>query len=71
MFIVNSEESKDWVKFRVDFTINGYAYNIHGAGLKVVISFLLFYCVIALNHVFYAGIIGKYNFQFVVLFSVD
>lgn len=59
MFIVDPEESKDWVKLRVDSTMNGYAYNIRGASPKVAISFLLVYCVIALSHVLYAGISGK------------
>lgn len=58
-FIVDPEESKDWVKLRVDSTMNGYAYNIHGASPKVAISFLLVYCIIALSHVLYAGISGK------------
>ena len=59
MFIVDPEESKDWVKFRVESTIEGYAYNIRGAAPKVAISFLLAYCIIALSHVVYAGISGK------------
>lgn len=59
IFIVDPEESKDWVKLRVDSTINGYAYNIRGASPKVAISFLVVYCIIALSHVLYAGISGK------------
>ena len=59
MFTVDPEESKDWVKLRVDSTINGYAYNIRGAAPKVAISFLLAYCIVALSHVLYAGITGK------------
>lgn len=59
MFAVDPEESKNWVKLRVDSTIDGYAYNIRGAAPKVAISFLLAYCIIALGHVLYAGISGK------------
>ena len=59
MFLVDPEESKDWVKLRVDSTIAGYAYNIRGTSPKVAISFLIIYCVIALSHVLYAGISGK------------
>ena len=59
VFIVDPEESKDWVKFRVDSTIDGYAYNVRGASPKVAIAFLLAYCIIALSHVVYAGISGK------------
>lgn len=69
MFIVDSEESKDWVKLRVDSTINGYAYNIRGAAPKVAISFLLTYCIIALSHVLYAGISGKSALYIQRLFS--
>ena len=61
MFIVDPEESKDWVKFRVDSTIEGYAYNIRGTSPKVAIAFLLAYCIIALSHVLYAGISGKFS----------
>ena len=59
MFTVDPEESKDWVKLRVDSTINGYAYNIRGVSPKVAVSFLLAYCIVALSHVLYAGITGK------------
>ena len=58
MFIVDPEESKDWVKFRVDTTIDSYAYNIRDTAPKVGISFLLIYCIIALYHVLYADISG-------------
>ena len=59
VFIVDPEESKDWVKFRVDSTVDGYAYNVRGAPPKVAIAFLLAYCIIALSHIVYAGISGK------------
>lgn len=59
MFTVDPEESKNWVKLRVDSTINGYAYNIRGVSSKVAISFLLAYCVLALSHILYAAISGK------------
>ena len=60
VFTVDPEESKDWVEFRVDSTIDGYAYNIRGAPPKVAIVFLLAYCIIALSHVVYAGISGNF-----------
>ncbi len=59
VFNVDPEESKDWVKLRVDSTVDGYAYNIQGASPKFAIAFLLSYCIIALSHVIYAGISGK------------
>ena len=55
---VDPVESKDWVKFHVDSTIEGYAYNIRGASPKVAICFLLLYCVVALTHTFYSIISG-------------
>ena len=61
MFIVDPDESKDWVKFRVDSTVDGYAYNIRGTSPKVAIAFLLAYCIIALSHVLYAGVSGKFS----------
>ena len=67
MFTVDPEESKDWVKLRVDTTIEGYAYNIRGASPKIAIAFLLTYCIIALSHVLYAGISGKHVFYFSLL----
>ena len=69
MFIVDPEESKDWVKLRVDSTIDGYAYNIRGAAPKIAISFLLAYCIIALGHVLYAGISGESFLHILVLHS--
>ena len=70
-FIVDPEESKDWVKLRVDSTISGYAYNIRGASSKVAISFLLAYCIIALSHVLYAGISGMNSLHSLVLTFID
>lgn len=64
VFTVDPEESRDWVKLRVESTISGYAYNIRGAAPKVAISFLLAYCIIALGHVSYAAISGRNSFQF-------
>lgn len=70
-FIVDPEESKDWVKLHVDSTISGYAYNIRGASPKVAISFLLAYCIIALSHVLYAGISGKSSLYILVLTFIN
>lgn len=57
-FLVDPTESKDWVKFRVYTTIQGYAYNTTGATPKVAICFLLAYCIFAFAHIVYAGITG-------------
>ena len=58
VFQVDPDESKDWVKFRVSTTVNGYAYNTHGVAPKVAICLLLLYCLVALIHIIYAGISG-------------
>lgn len=58
VFQVDPVESKDWVKFRVSSTVEGYAYNTHGATPKVAICLLLIYCLFALLHIIYAGISG-------------
>ena len=58
-FIVDPNESKDWVKLEVRSTFEGYAYNTAGAGPKVAIVFLLIYCTFAIAHTLYAGFTGK------------
>lgn len=58
-FIVDPEQSKEWVKLEVLSTLEGYAYNTSGAGPKVAIIFLLTYCTFAIAHTCYAGISGK------------
>lgn len=58
IFTVDPHESKDWVKLRVDSTMEGYAYNTIGPSPKIAIAFLLTYCVLALAHCFYSGISG-------------
>ena len=58
VFQVDPGVSKDWVKFRVSTTINGYSYNTAGATPKIAICLLLIYCLLAIIHMFYAGISG-------------
>ena len=58
-FSVDPEESKDWLKLRVDSTFEGYAYNVAGAGPKLAIAFLLTYCSLAIAYTVYAGILGS------------
>lgn len=61
IFTVDPHESKDWVRLRVDSTMQGYAYNIIGPSPKIAVAFLLTYCVLALAHCFYSGISGIYK----------
>ena len=58
VFQVDPLMAKDWVKFRVSSTVEGYAYNTQGTTTKLAISFLLAYCLIAIAHIIYAGISG-------------
>ena len=58
VFQVDPVDSKDWVKFRVSTTTEGYAYNTQGITTKLAIGFLLAYCLIAIAHIIYAGISG-------------
>lgn len=58
IFTVDPEESKDWVKLRVDSTVQGYAYNMDGPAPKTAIAFVLTYCCLALGHILYSGISG-------------
>ena len=58
VFQVDLEESKDWIKFRVSTTVNGYAYNTHGTITRLAIGLLLTYCLIVIAHIIYAGISG-------------
>ena len=58
VFQVGPDESKDWVKFRVSSTIEGYAYNTQGTTIRLAIGLLLIYCLVAVAHIIYAGISG-------------
>lgn len=58
IFTVDPNESKNWVKLRVDSTMQGYAYNTIGPSPKTAIAFLLIYCALALAHCFYSVISG-------------
>ncbi|MCJ1264424.1 hypothetical protein MMC22_004295 [Lobaria immixta] len=58
LFTLDPEESKNWVKLKVDSTIQGYAYNIEGPAPKIAIAFLLTYCCFVLSHLVYSGISG-------------
>ena len=59
MFEVDPTQSKDWVKFHVSSTLEGYAYNTQTVAPRVAIGILTLYCVIALAHLIYSGISGK------------
>lgn len=58
VFTVDPVESKDWVKFHVNSTLQGYAYNTQTLPPRLAIGVLTLYCIIALAHVIYSGITG-------------
>ena len=57
-FQVDPTEAKDWVKFRVSSTVEGYSYNTHGNTSKLAIGLLLAHCLVAIAQIIYAGISG-------------
>ena len=58
MFEVDPVESKDWLKFHVNSTLEGNAYNTETVAPRVAIGVMTLYCVIALAHLCYSGISG-------------
>ena len=58
MFEVDPTRSKDWLKFHVNSTLEGYAYNTETVAPRVAIGIMTLYCIIALAHLFYSGISG-------------
>ena len=58
MFEVDPAHSKDWLKFHVNSTLEGYAYNTETVAPRVAIGVMTLYCIIALAHLFYSGISG-------------
>ena len=61
VFTVDPVESKDWVKFHVNSTLQGYAYNTQTLPPRLAIGVMTLYCIIALAHVIYSGITGKFS----------
>ena len=58
MFEVHPAQSKDWLKFHVNSTLEGYAYNTETVAPRVAIAVMTLYCIIALAHLLYSGISG-------------
>ena len=61
VFTVDPIESKDWVKFHVNSTLQGYAYNTQTLPPRLAIAVMTLYCIIALGHVIYCGITGRFS----------
>ncbi|KAI4269455.1 MAG: hypothetical protein LQ337_007268 [Flavoplaca oasis] len=58
MFTVDPQASKDWVKLRVDSSVEGYGFGLEGLAPKLTVAVLLIYCVLVFGHVCYAAISG-------------
>jgi hypothetical protein len=58
MFKVNSSESANWTKFRIDSWIEGLSYSTEGKTIKVALCILLCYCLCATTHFLYSIISG-------------
>ena len=51
--------SKDWIKFHVDSTLEGYGYNAYDTAPRLAIAILTIYCLLAIGHLVYAVTTGK------------
>ncbi|KAI4194521.1 MAG: hypothetical protein LQ350_007728 [Teloschistes chrysophthalmus] len=58
MFQVDSTGSKDWVKLRVDSSVEGYAFSTEGFAPKLTAAVLLIYCTLVMAHACYAAVSG-------------
>ena len=58
IFKVDPKQAKDWVNFRVDSSVEGYAYSIEGLAPKLTGTILLIYCFITIIHVLYSLLSG-------------
>ena len=51
--------NKDWVKFHVDSTLEGYGYNAYDTAPRLAIAILTIYCLLAIGHLVYAVSTGE------------
>lgn len=58
VFSVSPEHSKEWIKLRVDSTVEGFAYSIRGTAPKLAVATLICYCVFAVTHFIYTASSG-------------
>ncbi|KAL8790894.1 MAG: hypothetical protein Q9213_000319 [Squamulea squamosa] len=58
MFTVDPEASRDWVKLRVDSSVEGYGFGLEGFAPKLTAAVLLIYCALVVGHVCYSAISG-------------
>ena len=58
MFTVDPERSRDWVRLRVDSSVEGYAFSTQGFAPKLAVAVLLLYCFLVIMHIIYAALSG-------------
>ncbi|KAL8698263.1 MAG: hypothetical protein Q9201_006671 [Fulgogasparrea decipioides] len=58
MFHVDPAASEDWVKLRIDSSVEGYAFSIEGIAPKLTAVVLLVYCALVVGHLCYAATSG-------------
>ncbi|KAL8692746.1 MAG: hypothetical protein Q9218_002283 [Villophora microphyllina] len=55
---VDPNQSKDWVTFQVDSTLQGYGYNTYSVPPRIAIAVMVAYCLLVVGHTIYSGITG-------------
>lgn len=58
VFEVDPIKSKNWTSFRVESSLEGYAYNTLTAPPKIALAIMMVYCLLVLGHTIYSGITG-------------
>lgn len=58
VFSIDPKHDEDWIKLRVDSTVEGFAYSIRSVAPKLAVATLISYCVFAVAHFIYAAISG-------------
>lgn len=66
VFNVDPNKNPDWVTFRVDSTMQGYAYNTLTMPPRIAIAILAAYCLLVVGHTLYSGITGEIPFSSLV-----
>ncbi len=60
---IDPTQSRDWVSFRVDSSLQGYAYNTLTTPPRIAIAILTAYCLLVAGHVVYTGYTGEFSFS--------
>ncbi|KAL8679289.1 MAG: hypothetical protein Q9186_004433 [Xanthomendoza sp. 1 TL-2023] len=58
VFEVDPEKSQNWVTFRVDSSLEGFAYNTITQSPRIAIAIMMLYCLLVVGHILYTGITG-------------